>query len=413
MEAMRQRGNAVGGMESLAPAPGDRRSTVDGTRELSGDGADRVGIAAEIDRLDHSLLEAFGARQAPESGVQGVRRAWRRRDRAAISYLVICPQERRVAASLRRAQHDFRIACLQSEEKEIREQRSRRDGGAGAVRHRGLPGGRSPRLLDARPVADRDGRQPHDAAIALVAHRHRDIERANALEILESPARPDTDADGLSAAAILAEPVPAQKAFQQIAFIEAAEREEGFGKTDRHCRIVRPFAGREPVRAARGEIGKARIAIPLAPFDRGAQRVADRQTEQGAERTVERHIVSHVNHRHHCRLRHQSYFLAGAILSQPYSCECRYTRIMHSHSGGCPWSTLPICAPRPRGFANGPSGKISPMPRKSSGNSPPYATALPTKSRTVCPRDEGLATRESSGFIGQLAPPRPAVQPPL
>src|SRR4051812_1199121 len=100
MEAMRQLGNAFAGVKPLAPARGKRGSAVKSAGELAGDGADRIAVAAEIDGLDHRLLEIRGTRQTPKSGVQRVDRARRRRDRAAVAQLVTAAQggQRRLAA---------------------------------------------------------------------------------------------------------------------------------------------------------------------------------------------------------------------------------------------------------------------------------------------------------------------------
>lgn len=56
--------------DRLFPFGGDGRQAVIGSRDLTVDGADGIGIAAQIDGGDHPVAEAFRGMEGPQGGVQ-------------------------------------------------------------------------------------------------------------------------------------------------------------------------------------------------------------------------------------------------------------------------------------------------------------------------------------------------------
>ena len=56
--------------DRLFPFGGDARQAVIGSGDLPVDGADGIGIAAQIDGGDHSVAEAFRGMEGPQGGVQ-------------------------------------------------------------------------------------------------------------------------------------------------------------------------------------------------------------------------------------------------------------------------------------------------------------------------------------------------------
>ena len=56
--------------DRLFPFGGDGRQAVIGSRDLTVDGADGIGIAAQIDGGNHPVAEAFRGMEGPEGGVQ-------------------------------------------------------------------------------------------------------------------------------------------------------------------------------------------------------------------------------------------------------------------------------------------------------------------------------------------------------
>ena len=62
--------------------------------------------------------------------------------------------------------------------------------------------------------------------------------------------------------------------------------DQAVGLTERHGRVVDPFAGLQVERAAAHHVRDVRIGVPLPELDSRAQSVADRKADEGAERAI-------------------------------------------------------------------------------------------------------------------------------
>lgn len=88
-------------------------------------------------------------------------------------------------------------------------------------------------------------------------------------------------------------------------FVEIVGIGERVGKRQRHGRVVCPFAGLEPERAAADHVGEQGTGIALAELERRADCIPDREAEQGACGPVANGGLTGVRHRRGHRLNPQ------------------------------------------------------------------------------------------------------------
>ena len=137
------------------------------------------------------------------------------------------------------------------------------------------------------PIADRNRRKPHEAAIACSVELHRTRDRILGCFVpFERSADRLAHSDAASGAAIGAIPLPIGQPLDEIGLVKPVPLGQAIEQGERHRCSAGPFSRPHAELAAAMECGVLAVAVPPNAFERRAQRAADRKAQHGAPGTL-------------------------------------------------------------------------------------------------------------------------------
>ena len=287
VQAASDRGDPVGGDDPLTPLDRNPRQAPARTGKLARDRCGGVGVVAEVGGTQHRIAEVGCTADGPQRRLERVDavagtadRGWLLAEPGATRDRLHLRVERTELPEVRREYLAGRSSSDQRSDH--RSEHSARVSGpsgwvSGATRLAGALGG----IRCVGVPADRHGRQSHQRPVGgriLVGLRVDDFTAD--LETGQRQPGGCTDVETRPGRRPISVAVPTHVSSELIDRIEFTAVEDRLGQAHRHRRVIGPRTRPEPERTTTDHVGDRRERTGRLELERGADGVADRQTNE-------------------------------------------------------------------------------------------------------------------------------------